>query len=126
MALMRPVVLVYQEFATPGITPTSPDLNCLIVGPAHYIQDYFKPGTTTPADKTDIALSSDYGQLEAAPDTTLPAGGAAAISVTEPPNNPVGATLDAGSVKVYFDRARVVITIGTHGNAAAGSNDFTV
>jgi hypothetical protein len=125
MALIRPVVLVYQEFANPSITPTSPDLNCLIVGPAHYIQDYFTPGTTTPADKTSIALATDYGQLEAPPATLPPGGGTAAITVAQPPNNVVGALLDQDSVAIYFDQARVVIASGTHGNATAGSNDFT-
>lgn len=72
MAAIRPVVLVFQEFATPTVTPTTPDLNCLIVGPAYFIQDYFKPGTTDYADKNDIKLSSDYGQLEAPVGTATP------------------------------------------------------
>ena len=37
MALIRPVVLVFQEFANPTVTAVTPDLNCLIVGPAYFI-----------------------------------------------------------------------------------------
>ncbi len=109
---IRPVVLVYQDLATPTVTPTAPDLNCLIVGPAYHIQDYFKPGTTTYADKTDIRVGSDYGVLEGNPSTALPTG-PAVITVAEPPNNEVGAVLDDESVEVYFDEARVVVNSGT-------------
>lgn len=105
---IRPVVLVYQDLATPTVTPTAPDLNALIVGPAYHIQDYFKPGTTAYEDKDDIRLASDYGVLEADP-ATAPPTGAAVITVAEPPNNKAGALLDADSVEIYFDEARVQI-----------------
>lgn len=105
---IRPVVLVYQDLASPTVTPTSPDLNCLVVGPAYHIQDYFTPGTTDYADKTDIEVSTAYGALEADPATALPVG-PAVITVAEPPNNEVGALLDGDSVQIYFDQARVRI-----------------
>ena len=54
---IRPVVLVYQDFATQTVTPATPDLNCLAVGPAYFIQDYFVPGSTAYADKFQ---PSDY------------------------------------------------------------------
>jgi hypothetical protein len=105
---IRPVVLVYQDLATPTVTPTSPDLNCLVVGPAYYIQDYFKPGTSDYADKASIQITSPYGALEGSPDAALPVG-PAVITVAEPPNNAVGALLDGASVQIYFDQAHVRI-----------------
>lgn len=124
MALIRPVVLVFQEFATPTVTPTTPDLNCLVVGPVYHIQDYFSPGTTTPADKADIKLTSDYGALEADVGTPTPVG-AGVITTPEPPNNVVGAVLDADSVVIYFDQARVIIAAGTKATTTSTiPNDF--
>jgi hypothetical protein len=107
---IRPVVFVYQDLATPTVTPTSPDLNCLVVGPGYWIQDYFAPGTTDYADKTDIQITTPYGALEVSPDSVVvPPSGPAVITVAEPPNNAVGALLDGTSVKIYFDQARVRI-----------------
>lgn len=124
MALIRPVVLVFQEFATPTVTPTTPDLNCLIVGPAYWIQDYFKPGTTDYADKADIQLAAAYGALEANIGTTPPAG-PGVITAADPPNNKPGALLDADSVEVFFDNARVVISSGAAGTtSSAAPNTF--
>lgn len=124
MALIRPVVLVFQEIATPTVTPSTPDLNCLVVGPAYHIQDYFQPGTTTYQDKTSIQLASNYGTLEGDPTTATPVG-TAVITVAEPPNNTAGAVLDAASVAIFFDQARVVIDSGAIATTTAGSNTFT-
>lgn len=124
MALIRPVVLVFQEIATPTVTPSTPDLNCLVVGPAYWIQDYFQPGTTTSADKADIRVS-DYGALEGNPSTATPVG-TAVITVAEPPNNKPGALLDAASVVVFFDEARAIINTGSSGvTSASVPNTFT-
>ncbi len=109
---IRPVVLVYQDLATPTVTPTSPDLNCLVVGPAYHIQDYFEPGTTDYADKADIQVSTPYGALESDPAAATPVG-PGYIVVAEPPNNEVGALLDGDSVEIYFDLARAIIQSGT-------------
>lgn len=124
MALIRPVVLVFQEFASPTVTPATPDLNCLIVGPAYHIQDYFTPGSTAYADKTSIKTAADYGTLEPNIGSETPS----VLAVAEPPNNAVGAVLDATSVKVYFDQARVVITSGTTNGttSAATPSTFTI
>lgn len=122
---IRPVVLVYQDLATPTATPTTPDLNCLVVGPAYHIQDYFEPGSTTAyADKDDILISSAYGVLEGDPSVAMPVG-TGVITVAEPPNNTTGALLDADSVQVYFDEARVVIDSDTNGVTTAASNTFS-
>lgn len=125
MALIRPVVLVFQEFATPTVETTTPDLNCLVVGPAYWIQDYFTPGTTTPEDKTNIQLTTDYGVLEGPIGTTTPTG-PAVISIADAPNDVVGAVLDATSVQLWFDQARVIITSGTKGTTSATTpNQFS-
>jgi hypothetical protein len=117
---IRPVVLVYQDLATPTVTPSSPDLNCLTVGPAYHIQDYFAPGTTDYADKADIQIAAAYGALEASPDATLPVG-PAVITVAEPPNNAVGALLDGDSVGIFFDLARARIASGTKVTTSAST-----
>lgn len=113
MALVRPVVLVYQEFANPTVAPNTPDLNCLIVGPAYHIRDY-------DTDKADIKLGADYGTLEAANPYTIPTGDV--IVATDAPDNAVGAVLDADSVVVYMDNARVRI----HYDAATPANYATI
>ena len=120
MAAIRPVVFVFQEFATLTVTPTTPDLNCLVVGPAYHIQDYYTPGTTDYEDKDDILLSSVYGSFEAAVGTALPTGDDVIVA-TNPPNNITGAVLDGDSVVVYFDEARVVITSGVLGTTSAST-----
>jgi len=126
MALIRPIVLVYAENATPTVTPTTPDLNCLVVGPACHICDYFKPGTTEYADKAEIGLTATYGAFEAAPDSATPTG-PAVLAVADPPGNLLGALVDASSVVVYFDEARVAVAIGVAGTtAAAAPNQFEV
>ena len=125
MALIRPVVLVFQELATPTINPATPDLNCLVVGPAYHIQDYYKPGTTDYADKADIKLTAAYGVLEANIGV-LPPSGPAYLVVAEPPNNTVGALLDGASVKLFFDNAHVKISNGVGGvTSAATPNRIT-
>lgn len=100
--MARPVVLVYQEYATVTVTPTTPDLNCLVAGPAYWIKDYLD-------DKGDIQTSSDYGTKEADNPYTPPALYTDAITVADPPGNKTGAVLDSSSVQVYFDECRVLI-----------------
>lgn len=124
MSLIRPVVLVFQEFATPTVETTTPDLNELVVGPAYFIQDYFSPGTTTPADKTSIQLASAYGALEAIPTVTPPVG-AGVIVVADAPNDIVGALVDSASVQLWLDDAHVKITGGAAGTTSASTpNQF--
>ncbi len=122
---IRPVVLVYQDLATPTVTPTSPDLNCLVVGPAYHIQDYFQPGTTAYADKASIEIATPYGALEGDPTVATPTG-PDYITIVEPPNNAVGAVLDDASVEIFFDQARVVITAtGTVTTSSLSPNVIT-
>ena len=107
--MARPVVLVYQEYATTTVTPETPDLNCLLVGPCYWIKDYLDDK----GEQKDggIRVSSDYGVKDASyPHTgTPPAPGTDAITVAEPPSNKIGALLDPESVVVYFDACRVLI-----------------
>ena len=100
--MARPVVLVYQEFATVTTTPDIPELNCLVAGPAYWIQDYLD-------DKASIQTASDYGTQDADNPYTPPAAFTDAITVADPPNNSTGGVLDSTSVKVFFDNARVLI-----------------
>jgi hypothetical protein len=118
--MARPIVLVFQEFAQVTITPDIPDLNCLLVGPAYHIQDYLD-------DKSDIQAASDYGTKEDDNPYLPPAAATDAITIADPPNNTTGAVLDATSVKVFFDEARVEISkdATTGATVVANSNVVT-
>jgi len=100
--MARPVVLVYQEFATVTTTPDTPELNCLVAGPAYWIQDYLD-------DKASIQTASDYGTKDADNPYIPPAVFTDAITVADPPNNVTGGVLDSSSVEVFLDNARVLI-----------------
>jgi len=118
--MVRPIVLLFQEFATQTATPTTPDLNCVIVGPAYAIQDYL-------TDKVNIEVSN-YGSLEADNPYTPPIAFTAAITLAAPPNLPAGGWVDPASVKVYFDEVRVELESGTDGvvvNAVPNENTLT-
>jgi len=106
--MARPVVLIYQEFATTTVTPDTPELNSIVVGPCYWIMDYLD-------NKASIRAASDYGTLAANNTYTAPAVGTDALTIADPPGNKVGALLDATSVQIYFDEARVLITqdVGT-------------
>lgn len=101
--MARPVVLIYQEFATITATPDIPELNCIVVGPCYWIMDYAD-------NKADIRTASDYGTKEANNTYIAPAASTDAIIVADPPGNKAGALLDSTSVKVYFDAARVLMS----------------
>lgn len=105
--MVRPIVLLFQEFAEVTATPTTPDLNCLIVGPAYHIQDY-------PADQEDIEVSS-YGELNADNPYVPPVAFTPAITLAAPPNIPAGGWVDPASIQVYFDSARVILASGADG-----------
>lgn len=100
--MARPVVLVFQELSPTTITPTTPDLNCLAVGPAYWIKDYLD-------DKGDIQTATDYGTLNADSPYIPPALNVDEITVADPPSNNTGAILEEASVQVFFDEARVLI-----------------
>jgi len=101
--MARPVVLVYQEYAATSITPQTPDLNCLLVGPCYWLKDYLD-------DKGDIKAASNYGSLNHSYPYTPPAAHTDAVTMADPPGNKTGAVLDETSVSVFFDACRVLIT----------------
>lgn len=113
MAAQRPVVLVFQEFATLSTTPATPELNCLIAGPAYWIQDF-------PDDKASIKLSSAYGVGA----SSAPSGSSvatSALTVAEPPNNKTGAVLDQASVRVFCGSPVVELGFGSDVTTTTGS-----
>jgi hypothetical protein len=110
MAALRPIVLVYQEFASVSVTAAVPDLATLIAGPAYHLQDY-------PAD-TATNGGGNYGSDTAANGvgggaTGIPLTGADAIILADPPGNVVGALLESTSVEVHFEDALVEVVVGT-------------
>lgn len=115
--MVRPIVLVFQEFATLTTTPTTPDLNCLITGPAYQLQDY-------PDDKADIQVS-DYGTKNADNIYTPPVAFVPAITLAEPPNLVAGAWVDPTSIEVFFDEARVILESNSDGSVTINDNLLT-
>jgi len=117
--MVRPIVLLFQEFATTTVTPTVPDLNCIVVGPAYQIQDY-------PEDKAVLAVS-DYGDLLADNPYVPPVASVAAITMAAAPNLTAGAWVDPASIKVHFENAQVIIASGADGvtvTTAPNENTF--
>lgn len=115
MAAVRPIVLVYQDFATVSTPVSLPSLNCLLVGPAYFIQDYA-------TDKANLQV----GTLGSA--TTAPTGSASAgstFSSAPLANVPAGAVVDNASVQVYLDSALAELADGSDGAVTADQNTFT-
>jgi len=109
MAASRPVVLVFQEFATLSSSPATPELNCLVAGPGYWIQDF-------PDDRADIkwgaAFAVDYGSAVSAPATGV-ATFTSSATIADAPNNKIGAVLDQPSVKVYTSKTYVEMAFGS-------------
>jgi hypothetical protein len=105
--MVRPIVLVFQEFAQQTVTPTTPDLNCLIIGPAYQIQDYLD-------DKANLEVSN-YGVLDDPNPYVPPPAFTPAITLAAPPAIEAGAWVDPDSVNVYFDDLRVIMASGADG-----------
>jgi hypothetical protein len=107
--MARPIVLVFQELANTSITPVTPDLQTIIVGPAYVINDY-------PDDAANILLSDAYGTADGAAKTAgsavayqPPASGVTTIDVTSYPNNAAGAIVDHDSVQLWLKLPRVIM-----------------
>ena len=113
MAATRPAVLVYQEFATLTTGVATPELNCMIAGPAYWIKDFLD-------DRAATKVASVYGEKNS--DAT---GSSAApvddLVVAEPPSNSAGAVLDAASVKIYFGAPRVELANDNDGAVTTGA-----
>lgn len=118
--MVRPIVLLFQEFATQTVTPTTPDLNCIIVGPAYQTLDYL-------LDKANIEVSN-YGTLNSDNPYVPPVAFTPAITLAAPPGITAGAWVDPASVRVYFDDVRVILASATDGvtvTTAPNENTFT-
>ena len=118
--MVRPIVLLFQEFATTTATPTTPDLNCVVVGPAYQIQDY-------PDDKEAIEVS-EYGTKYANNVYVPPVANVAAITLAAAPGLTAGAWVDPDSVQVYFDEVQAILASGSNGVTvvtAPNENTFT-
>lgn len=103
--MARPLVIVFQELVAPTATPTIPDLNTVIVGPAYDLLDY-------PDDAVSIQLADAYGALDQPVNTYVPpATGEDAITVLDGayPQQSPGAHVDHDSVAVYLKYPRVVL-----------------
>jgi len=109
MAAQRPAVLVFQEFASLSVGAATPELNCLVAGPAYWIQDF-------PDQRADIKLATNYGTKNT-PSTgsSVAPVGAGVVVAPDAPNNKLGAKVDAASVKVYFGVPRVELAHGSAG-----------
>lgn len=102
--MARPLVLVFQELAAPTATPSTPDLNTVIVGPAYDLLDY-------PDDAASILLSDTYGQLDQDAAYVPPTSGDAAVTVLDGayPAQTAGSLVDHDSVSVMLKYPRVVL-----------------
>jgi hypothetical protein len=108
--MARPLVLIFQELASPQTTPTTPDLNTVIVGPAYDLFDY-------PDDATTILLPSAYGSLDLGAGNVSIAGYAPPVAGTDAlavlggayPGQGAGSVVDHASVRVWLRLPRVIL-----------------
>jgi len=100
----RPLVLIFQELAQPTVTPDTPDLSSIIVGPAYDLFDY-------PEDAATILLASEYGSLESDATYVPPVAGTDAVTVPDQgyPGQSAGSKVDHLSVRPYLRLPRVVL-----------------
>ena len=100
MTAQRPNVIVSQEFAVLTVTPDTPDLDVLIVGPCYQILDYL--------DDKDDCYGADYGTED---QNWVDWTGTPPVDVilSDPPGAEPGIVLDATSVKVFLDEVRAVL-----------------
>lgn len=117
MAAVRPIVLVYQDFATVTTTVTLPDLNVLLVGPAYDVYDYA-------TDKTTIAAGT-VGSL-----TTVPSGTAAtgpSLATLAVPEVRAGAVVDgtAANLVAFIDGGYAELTAAANGVLLVDQNTLT-
>ena len=108
--MARPLVLIFQELASPQSTPATPDLNTIIVGPAYDLFDY-------PDDAATILLAASYGELEDGAGNGVytpyapPAVGTDAVTVLDGgyPGQSDGSRVDHASVKAWLRLPRVIL-----------------
>ncbi len=102
--MARPLVVVFEELASPSTSPSTPDLNSIVIGPANQILDF-------PDDAVTILLSTTYGALESDASYVPPIAGTAAVTVSDngyPGQNP-GARVNHSTVLPVLRDPRVVL-----------------
>lgn len=99
-----PLVLIFQELAQAQVTPTTPDLSTVIVGPAYDLLDY-------PDDAEKILLDSAYGSLESDATYVPPVAGTDAVVVPDQgyPEQSAGSLVDHASVRLYLRLPHVIL-----------------
>lgn len=117
MAANRPVVLVFQEFAQLTVPATTPVLNCLVAGPAYWIQDF-------PEDRDNIKLTATYGIPLTTSATGVTASVPAMAPITDAPGNKPGADVVPSSVRVFAGAPVVELAFGT-GTSTADATEIT-
>lgn len=111
MALNRPAVLVYQEFATLSVTPTTPELNVCVVGPCYQILDY-------PEDLAQETLPT-FGTANTAASGAALSTSAAVITI---PAVRTAAVVDTASLKVTLVAPIVEVLAGACTSTASSPN----
>jgi len=101
---LKPLILVYLEIAQPSVTPATPVLNTVIVGPACDVFDY-------PDDAQATLLTDTYGRLEAGSGYAPPVSGTDAVRVLDGgyPSQSAGARVDHDSVYFTLKTPRVIL-----------------
>lgn len=128
MAALRPVTLLFQEFATVSTPAAVPTLSTVIVGPAYHIADYPDDAATNSGGTYGSRTADNIvagGGAEG-----LPVSGSDAIVLADPPGNAVGAILDADSVEIWMDDVHLQIVaddgiVGDFSTTAPNENLFT-
>jgi hypothetical protein len=108
--MARPIVLVFQELAQVSVTPTVPDLNSAIIGPAYDLLDY-------PDDAANILLNDTYGQLEKTAGNSgvtgylPPLTGENGVIVNDGayPSQNAGSVIERNSVRLFMKSPRVIL-----------------
>jgi hypothetical protein len=119
--MARPIVIVYQEVTNTSVTPITPDLQTIIVGPAYVINDY-------PDDAANILLPTGYGTAGGAAQTAgsatvyqPPVQNVIQQTVNAFPNNAPGAIVDQSSVALWLQTPSVILGSTTANSGIGGT-----
>jgi len=112
----RPVVLVYQEYASLSPATADPELNACIVGPAYQIVDYPEDRLKVGADGSESPnVAGRYGALNSC--SGVPTVG---IDLAYP-DLMIGAVPDPEGVQVFAESIRVLVALGGAGGLPASA-----
>jgi hypothetical protein len=113
MAAVRPIVLVYQDFATVSVPVSLPDLNVTVVGPAFRIFDYA-------TEKASILVGTAGSKTLVAAGTT--AVTQATLAATNVAAWTLGDLLDESSVVNFVDEGFAELVYGNDGTCTTNAN----